>query len=147
VKEIKCTCALSNTRQTHMPTWHCNVFQHWENFRFTKANRQKCRSLFQQVEIRSVPCSYTLSLRYFIIYYKVNFQTNSSLHNINTRNKPHLHRPNVNPSSFQKSTFYASIKIFNAILKNEEAKFEVTLMKSYKTRHFYTVGEFFMCKD
>jgi len=32
--------------------------------------------------------------------------SNSSVHNINTRKKHHLHRQNANISCFQKSTFY-----------------------------------------
>jgi hypothetical protein len=110
-------------------------------------------SLFQQLEFPSVPCQYTLSLRYFIICNKVNFQTNSSIHNTNTRNKHNLRRPNVNLSFFQKSTFYAVIKIFKTlplsltILKNEKAKFEVALRKIWKTHSLYSVDEFFMCND
>ena len=57
------------------------------------------------------------------------FFSNSSMHNINTRNNHHLHRPNANLSCFRKSTFYAGIKIFNSlapsvtILRNDKAKF------------------------
>jgi len=38
----------------------------------------------------------------FIIYNQENFQTNSSIHNTNTRNKLHLHRSNASLSCFQK---------------------------------------------
>jgi hypothetical protein len=61
------------------------------------------------------------------------FQTNSSIHNINTRTKHNFHRPNAILLCFQKSTFYAGIKIFNSlppsvkILKNDKAKSEATL--------------------
>jgi hypothetical protein len=102
--------------------------------------RTSCRSLFKQLEILPVPCQYTLSLMNFIVSNQENFQTNSSMHNINTRNTCHPHRTNANLPYFQKSTFYAGIDIFNSlphsltILKNEMAKFKVALRK-YLNRH------------
>ena len=41
----------------------------------------------------------------FIIKSQEVFQTYLSIHDINTGNKHHLHRPNANLSCFQKSTF------------------------------------------
>ena len=76
---------------------------------------------------------------------------NSTTHNINTRNKHHLHRPNATQSCFQKSTFCACIKIFNSlppsltILKNEKAKFKEVFRKYLNTHSLYSVDEFFMC--
>jgi len=55
-----------------------------------------CRSLFKQLEILRVPCQYIHLLLNFIINNHEIFQTNSSIHNINTRNKHHLHSPNGN---------------------------------------------------
>jgi len=57
-------------------------------------------------------------------------------------------------SCFQKSTFYAGIKIFSSllpsvtILKNDMAEFKAAL-RQYLHMHtpFYSVDEFFMCKD
>jgi hypothetical protein len=49
--------------------------------------------------------------------------------------------------------FYAGINIFSSlphsltILKNEKAKFKVALKKYLNTHSFYTVDEYFMCKD
>jgi hypothetical protein len=71
----------------------------------------------------------------FILNNQKSFQTNSSIHSINNRNKHHLHRTNDNLSCFQKSTFYAGIRIFNRVpltllsLKNEKTKFKVALRK------------------
>jgi len=64
--------------------------------------RTSHRSPFKHLEILPVPCQYILSLTNFIINNQKIFQTNSSIHNINTRNKHHLHRPNANLSCFQK---------------------------------------------
>ena len=67
--------------------------------------RTSCRSLFKQLEIVPVPGQYILSLINFIINNREKFQTNSSIHNINTSNKHHLHRPNANlPCSKKKYT-------------------------------------------
>jgi hypothetical protein len=79
--------------------------------------------------------------------------SHSSIHSTNTSNKYCLYRPNANTSCFQKRTLYAGIKIFNflpcslAILKNEKAKLKVALRKCLNTHSFYSVDEFFMCKN
>jgi len=107
--------------------------------------RTLCRSLFQQLEILPIPCQYILSLMSFIINNQEILQTNTSIHNINTRNKHHLHRLNVNLSCLQKSTFYAGIKIFNSlppsgtILQNDKAKFQTALRKYLHTHTPLTV--------
>jgi len=75
--------------------------------------RTSRRGPFKQLEILPVPCQYILSLMNSSINSKEIFETNTSIHNINTSNKHHLHRPNPNLSCVQKSTFYAGIKIFN----------------------------------
>jgi hypothetical protein len=61
-----------------------------------------CRSLFKQLEISPVPCQYIFSLMTFIVSNYEHFQTDLSIHNINTRDKHHLCRPNANLSCFQK---------------------------------------------
>ena len=89
----------------------------------------------------------------FILNNKEHFQTNSSIHSIDTSNKHHLHRPNANLSCFQKSTFYAGIRIFNRLplslisLKNEKTKFKVALRKYLNTHCFYSVDEFVTYTD
>jgi len=49
--------------------------------------RTSCSSLFTQLEILPVPCLHILSLMKCIIDNQDIFQINSSIHNINTRNK------------------------------------------------------------
>ena len=115
--------------------------------------RTSCRSLFKKLEILSIPRQYILSLMSFIINNQKIFQTNSSIHNMNTRNKNHLHRPNAKLSFFQKSIFYAGMKIFDilppsvTILKNDKAKFKAALGKYLHTHSSYIVDEFSMYKD
>jgi IS1 family transposase len=77
-----------------------------------------CRNLFKQLEILPVPCPYIFSLMNFFISNQENFKTSLSIHNTNTRNKHHLHRPNANLSCFKKSTLYVGIKIFNSLQRS-----------------------------
>jgi len=113
--------------------------------------RTSHNSLLKQSEILPVPCQCMLSLTSFIINYQDIFQINSSIHNINTRNKHHLHRPNANLSCFQKkSTFYAGIQIFYGlppsvtIPKKNTAKFKETLRK-YQHKHNFYAADDFLC--
>ena len=89
----------------------------------------------------------------FFIGNQEKFQTNSSLHNINTRNKHHLHRPVANLSCFQKGASYSGIRIFNSLpqgiinLKNEKTQFKVALKEFLNAHSFYSMDEFFTCTD
>jgi hypothetical protein len=115
-------------------------------------SRISCRSLFKHSEIVTLPRQFTLSLINSTIDKQEYFQTNPSIKNINTRNKHHFYRPNVNISSFQKSKFYAGIKIFNTlpssmtVLKNHKTKFKAALRKYLYTQLFYSVREFLVSK-
>jgi hypothetical protein len=106
--------------------------------------RISCRRLFKNLEILSVPSQYIYSLMNFFVNNQENFQTNSSLHNINTRDKHHLHRPAANLSCFQKNAFNSGIIIFNSLprsitnLKNEKTKFKVAL-KNTKMHTAFTL--------
>jgi len=63
-------------------------------------------SVFERrLAILPVSCRYFLSLMNFIINNRENFETRSSVHNINTRIKHHLHKPTANLSFFKKTQF------------------------------------------
>jgi hypothetical protein len=64
--------------------------------------RNSCPSL---LPADSVPCEHIASLINYINNNKRKI-LNSAVHSINTRKKPHLHRPLSSPSCFQKSTNY-----------------------------------------
>jgi IS1 family transposase len=108
--------------------------------------RTQCRSLFKKLEILPVRCQCMFSLMNFFVNNQENFQTNSSVHNINTRNKHHLHTPIANLSCFQKSAFCSGIRLLNSLLRsltnlqNEKAQFKVA-------HSFYSLDEFFVCID
>jgi hypothetical protein len=90
------------------------------------------------------------TLMNFSIINQENSQTNSSIPIINTRNKHHLHRPYSSLSCFQRSTFYASFKIFNSlplslkILNNDKEKFKAALRK-YLIHTPFTLYMKFLC--
>ena len=116
--------------------------------------RASCASLYKKLEILLDTCQYRpiLSLMNLVFNNQGNVQTKSSVHNISTQSKHNFHRPNINLSSFQKSTFCAGIRIFNSwpcnltFLKNEKTKFKVALKKYLNTHCLYSVDEFCMCK-
>jgi hypothetical protein len=80
------------------------------------------------------------------------FQTNPSIHNINTNNKHHIRRPNTNLSCFHWSAFCADIKTLNSLPptvtapENEEAKCKAALRKQQHTNCFDCVDGLFVCK-
>ena len=115
--------------------------------------RDSCRSLFKRLEILPLPCQYIFSLMVFVAKNQGNFQTNSGVHGINTRNKNNLHKPNANLSCFQRGAYYSGIKIFNKLpcnLKNligNVVQFKIGL-KNYLNAHtFYSLDEFFSCDE
>jgi hypothetical protein len=115
--------------------------------------RTSCRRLFKNLEILPVPSQYIYSLMNFFVNNQETFQTHSSVHNINMRNKHHLHRPTANLSCFQKNAFYSGIRIFNGLpcsitnLKNEKTKFKVALKKYLNAHCFYSMDECLACTD
>ena len=105
----------------------------------------------KQLEILSLPCLHILPLITLLsIIGNFFFQTHLSIHNINTRYKHHLHRPNANLSYVHKTTVYAGIKNFNTlppsvtIVKNDKAKFITALRKHYIHIPFTLQMNFFM---
>jgi hypothetical protein len=97
--------------------------------------------------ILTLPCEYMLSLLLFIVNSQEHFQTNSPVHSVNTRNKNQLHRTIANISCFQKSAFYAGIKISSlpssdTSLIHKKEQFKVALKRYLITHSFYSVDEF-----
>jgi hypothetical protein len=88
-----------------------------------------------RLEILPLPYKYIFTLMNFVINNQELLQTNPGIHSVNTRNRDHLHRPIANPSCFQKSSYYAGIKIFNILpsnlrsLMNKKAQFKVALKR------------------
>jgi hypothetical protein len=81
-------------------------------------SRCSCRGLFKKLDILPVPCQYIFSLMIFVVDNLGSFQTNLTVHGLNTRNRTQLHRPIANLSCFQKGVSYAAVKIFNSLPSN-----------------------------
>jgi hypothetical protein len=116
--------------------------------------KEEILSNVQHSNIYKIVLSVACLVHCFVSYvFPRKFQTNSSVHNINTRNKHHLHRPVANLSCFQKGASYSGIIIFNSLprsitnLKNENTQFKVALKKFLNAHCFYCVDEFFTCTD
>lgn len=78
----------------------------------------------------SVPRLYIYSLMLFIVDNMHYFQTNTSIHEINTRNWNQLHILPVRLSAIQRGATYSTIKIFHKLpprisrLKNDKIIFK-----------------------
>ena len=76
------------------------------------------------------------------------FQTNSSIHEINTRYKNHLQIPPVRLAAMQRGSIYSAIKTFNTLPtgisghKNNNKLFKSALRKYLLTHIFYSIEEF-----
>ena len=89
-----------------------------------------------------------IPLMMFVVNNPDSFHTNSSIQEMNTRNKTHLYRPVANTSSFQKGVSYACIKIFTNLptnileLKNDKLPFKAVLQNYFNTNSFYSIEDF-----
>jgi hypothetical protein len=116
-------------------------------------SRNSCRNLFMSLEILPLSCEYIFILMNSVVNNQGLFLTDSAIPSINTRNREHLHRPTANLSYFQKSAYYAGIKIFNSLppnlrsVMNKRAPYKVALKRYLNTHSFYSVEEFQMLKN
>jgi hypothetical protein len=75
--------------------------------------RNSCKNRFKKLKILTLPCENIISLMDFIVNNQEHFQTNCTIHSVNTKNKNLFHRPIAKISCFLKNAYYADIKIFN----------------------------------
>jgi hypothetical protein len=95
--------------------------------------RTPCRSIFKKSEI-SLPvlCQCILLVMNFFVN-NHNFQTNLSVHSVNTKNNHHLQRPVAKVACFEKRAFCCGARSLNSLpcnptnLKNEKTQFKVAL--------------------
>jgi hypothetical protein len=114
------------------------------------ASRSSRRSLVKKLDILHVSCQYMFLLVIFIVDNLENFQTNSTIHGVDIRNKTQLHRPIANLPCFQKGVSYTGIKIFNTLhssisnLRKDRLHFKVELRKYLLAHSFRSLAEFLM---
>jgi len=78
-------------------------------------NRDSCRKFFPNLETLPLPSQYILSLLLFMIRNKNQFQVNSKIHQINTRQHANLHQPSVNATKYEKAVHCIGVKVFNML--------------------------------
>jgi len=76
-------------------------------------NRDSCRQLFKNLIFLALKSQYMFSLLLFVAENRDLYESNSEIHNINTRFSSDLHTPTANLTTFQKGPFYFGIKVFN----------------------------------
>jgi len=78
-------------------------------------SRDSCRKLFLNLELLPLPFQYILSLLLFMIRNKNQFQVNSEIHQINTRQHANLHQPSANATKYQKGVHCIGVKVYNMV--------------------------------
>jgi len=97
-----------------------------------------CRKLFPNLEILPLPSQYILSHLLFMIRNKSQFQVNSEIHQINTRQQANLHQPSVNATKYQKGVHCIGVKVFNMLpiyIKAESDNPQKNLKHCYKNTY------------
>jgi len=78
-------------------------------------SRDSHSKLFPNLEILPLPSQYILYLLLFIIRNKNQFQINSEIHQINSRQHANLHKPSTNATKNQKGVIRIGVKVFNML--------------------------------
>jgi hypothetical protein len=71
------------------------------------------QQLFKELKILPVQSQYIFSILSFVIKNKDQYQFNSQVHKINTRQTSNLYLPSANLTIDQKGVYYSEIKIYN----------------------------------
>jgi len=112
-------------------------------------SRDTCRQLFKHLQKLSLPSQYIFSLLVFVIKNRDFFQSNSEIHNLNTRYNRNLHLPSTNLTSVQKGVLFSGSKIYSHLPSNikalsNDAKHFKSALKNYLIEHsFYSLDEFY----
>ena len=110
--------------------------------------RESCRQIFKQLKILTMASVYILEVAKYIYSNKINFNSNSSVHSHDTRNKNKFRLPKYSLTLSQNYITYIGLKIFNILpseIKNKQSikQFEFTLKKFLLLHSFYSLDEFF----
>jgi hypothetical protein len=74
-----------------------------------------CKNLFKKIHVLAVPCKY---IYIFLVDNQKNFQTNLSVHELDTRKKNQLYLPISSLFCLQKGVSYFATKIFISLPNN-----------------------------
>jgi hypothetical protein len=85
----------------------------------TNSNRRDlCRQLYKQLQKLPLKSQYIFSLLLFVVKNRDLLQSNSQIHDINTRYNYNLHLPSANLTLFQKGVLYSGSRIYNHLILN-----------------------------
>jgi hypothetical protein len=113
------------------------------------ASHGTCQQQFKHLQILSLPSQYIFSLLVFVIKNRDFFQSNSEIHNQNTRSNRNLNLPFTNLTSVQKGVLFSGSKIFNHLPSNikalsNDAKCFKSALKNYLIEHsFYSLDKYY----
>jgi hypothetical protein len=99
------------------------------------SSRSSCRKWFKKLEILSLSRLYIYSLIFFVVDNVHCLQTDSSVHEINSRYKNDLPTPSVRLAAVLRSSTCSAVKIFSKLpprileLKNDKTIFTFALRK------------------
>jgi len=83
-------------------------------------HRNSCRQLFKKLKILPLKSQYIFPLLLFVAKNRDLFESNSEIHNINTRFSSDLHTLTASLKTFQKGPFYFGIKgVFTFLLASQ----------------------------
>jgi hypothetical protein len=111
-------------------------------------SKSSCRTWFKKRNILTVPCLYIFLLAMFLINNFSYFQTNLSVHCINTWPKNVLQRLLISLLSIQKDITYSAIMLFNKLplwikqLQCAKVQFENALNWCLLAHSFYSFEDF-----
>jgi len=101
-----------------LPTTHNVHYNKKNNENHVGTRSSSCRGGFKNLDLQTVPSLYIFTLKVFVIRNLDNFQTNSSIHSIDTRHMNQLHLTSVKFPSIQERVTYSSVKILNKLPLN-----------------------------
>jgi hypothetical protein len=114
--------------------------------------KASCREFFKKSYVLPLHSQYIFSIPLFIVKNRPLSNTNSDLHNFNTRTSHDLHPPTANFTLFQKGIYYSGVKISNLLLSAlkqlsyDVKKFKTALRGFLLANYFSSLEEYFNWK-
>jgi hypothetical protein len=106
-------------------------------------NRDSCRQLFKNIKILPLKSQYIFSLLLFVAENRDLYESNSEIHNINTRFSCDLHTPTANLTTFQKGPLYSGIKFFNRLPTSiKRTSYDINKFRS-ALKCFHVINSFY----
>jgi hypothetical protein len=112
-------------------------------------NKDSCRQFFKNPKPLTLKSQYICSLLLFVAENRDLYESNSEIHNINTRFSSDLQTATANLTNFQKYFFYFGIKVFNHLptsikkTSHDIKQFRSVLKSFLFINSFYSLVEYF----